>query len=105
MAFEDLVGANPELESAVTSRLSEADPRSALEQLRDNGFVRRFDTKADLATMILNPDSISTSLTYPSLRMEPQSLMYFRTEQIFVYLDSWILIMQPNTSWQAGRLE
>ena len=80
--------------------LDPADPRPAVEQIDANyvagwndfkGFTFDFDT----LTIHYSGD--------PPLR--PLSALLFRKEMLLLYPSSWVLILQPDKSWQIARLD
>ncbi len=80
--------------------LNPADPRSAAEQI-DANYVSGWQ---HFEGFTFDPDTLT--LHYkgdPPLR--PLSLLLFRNERLLIYPHEWVLIMQPDRSWQIARLD
>lgn len=81
--------------------LNEDDPRSAKEQFNANyvygGFSPFTGFSLDLERMIL---------TYPEdPPMPPLAFTQLHKELIFVYEHAWVLILQPDNSWEVARMD
>lgn len=51
-------------------------------------------------------DPKSMRLTYPGdPAMLPRSMMRFRTERIYIYPFSWVLVMQDDDTWEICRMD
>lgn len=97
-------GWNPGL---ISSFFSEADPRSAREQLHSNyahgggvspfpGFSLHFDPEAPSASLLTYPGD-------PPLLL--QGFTKLRKETILVFAYDWVVILQPDGSFIATRCD
>jgi hypothetical protein len=79
--------------------LDENDPRSAGEQINEKYIGGWYPLRG--FTLLENGD-----LIYPD--DPPLPLLWeakFRNETIRIYQFSWVLIMQPDGSWEVSRLD
>lgn len=100
--FKELEQGGLAMTGYIPTFLSEGDPRPAREQLNANyqhgggwipfgGFELR---SSDMA--LLYPDD-------PPLR--PIASANLREERILIYPYAWVLIMQPDGSWEVARMD
>ena len=105
--------ANPEAAGLIPQFLSEMDPRPAREQLNENyahgggwqpfpGFElvvrRKPEGRID--------EYAGYTLQYPSdppMRMLSQGQL--RNEIIMLFEGAWVVIMQPNGTWEVSRMD
>lgn len=78
--------------------LSEDNPKSAKEQLKDGyGSWSHFDGLKLL---------INDQLTYPGdPPLKPISEIVMRSERIVLYPCSWVAVIQPNRSFEVCRMD
>jgi hypothetical protein len=83
----------------IPSFLSESDPRSAKEQFNANyvsGWTPFNGHRMD----------DHHGLHYPGDPvMYPLSILRFREERIFLYPHAWVVVIQPDGSWESARLD
>jgi len=78
------------------------DPRSAAEQFNERyahgGGWRPFDG------FVLNHEN--GSIKYPGdPAYEPVAMIEFRDERIYIYPHAWVLILQPDGSYEVARMD
>lgn len=84
----------------IPSFLSEADPRPAKEQFEEN---YSFGGWQPMKGFKLNKDM---SLKYPGdPPMKPWAEATLRQELIYVYQSGWVMILQPDMSFEVARLD
>ena len=96
-----IVGGDPEDWGIIPSFLNEHDPRPARDQINDR---YRGGWWPAPARMKFNPETLA--LTYPGdPPFQPLSALYFRDERLLIYPGEWVVIVQPDETWQASRLD
>lgn len=95
-----VIGGNREMWGLIPNFLDPDDPRDAKEQFNARyiagwnhfeGFS--FDTKTE-------------TLSYPGdPPMHPRSVMLFRRELILLFPYSWVMVIQPDNSWEICRMD
>lgn len=90
----------PDTLGFIPAFFSEEDPRPAKEQINDayiSGWQPMEGFHMDVATK---------ALTYPGdPEMPPLAESMLRDERIYVYECAWVVIMQPDNSWEAARID
>jgi hypothetical protein len=95
-----IVGGNAVEWGYIPTFLDTNDPRPAVEQI-DANYVggwsdfKGFDFDYDSLTLHYKGD--------PPIR--PLSALLFRREMLLLYPHAWVLILQPDRSWQIARLD
>lgn len=91
----------PESVGFIPEMLSEANPATARQQL-DAGYIHGggwvpfngFELRAD------------NSIKYPGDPVhKPLAVMKLRDEQIFVYESGWVMVLQPDRSYEIARMD
>lgn len=95
-----IVGGDPEMWGYIPSFLDVDDPRGAKEQFNANyvsgwHHFKGFTFDRDYGTIQYKDD--------PPL--QPLSLMLFRDEKILRYRSAWILVLEPDDSWEICRMD
>lgn len=79
----------------------ESNPKSAKEQINDN--YRHGGGWQSFQGFTFNKD---TSISYPNdPPQHPIAIAKLRDEVIFVYEGSWVLILQPDRSYDVARID
>lgn len=82
--------------------LNEANPKHAREQLND-GYVFGGWQSFGEGKIKLNPDN---SFSYPGDPPQmPFAEIEFRDERIYMYPGSWVLVKQPDGSFEICRMD
>lgn len=90
----DSIGFIPEM-------LSEANPKSAVKQL--NAGYRHGGGWKPFKGFELRADN---SIKYPgNPAHKPLAVMKLRDEQIFVYESGWVMVLQPDRSYEIARMD
>jgi len=95
-----IVGGTPDLWGFIPTFLDEGDPRPAKDQFDDHylGGFNHFDG--------FTLDPMTYRLSYPGdPPMKPLSVLMFRNERLIMYDFSWVVIMQPDRTWQVARMD
>jgi hypothetical protein len=95
-----MVGGDPQDWGFIPGFLSEKDPRPAKEQFNEryvSGWCsfKGFTFDEDTETLKYPGDPI----------MHPLSAIMFRDETILLYPHQWILILQPDHTWDVARMD
>lgn len=95
-----MVGGDPEDWGIIPSFLDEKDPRGAKEQFNAqymggwqpfHGFTFDYETGV---------------LKYPGdPPMKPLSSILFRKEVILIYPSAWVMVIQPDHTWEVCRMD
>ena len=95
-----MIGGKPEDWGIIPTFLDNDDPRPAAEQFNERylGGWNPFEG--------FELDTITGELLYagdpPTL---PISMMFFRNERLVLYQHEWVLIMQPDDTWEIARMD
>jgi hypothetical protein len=95
-----MIGGTPEDWGIIPSFLDTEDPRTAREQFDAHyqGGWQPFDGFSfDKDTGVLS------YLGDPPMR--PLSAMIFREETIAIFPSAWVLVLQPDDSWEVCRMD
>ena len=96
------VGGDLDAWGLIASFLNTDDPRPAKEQLDAHYGWRPFEGfKLDLDNMSLTygeGDDVDPPLS-------PVSVIFFRQEKVILYPHAWVMVMQPDRSWEICRMD
>jgi hypothetical protein len=93
-------GGSPVLWGLIPSFLDEDDPRSAKEQF-DANYIAGWHPFEGFTFDLENG-----TLQYPGdLPMNVRSVMTFRQELILLFDFAWVLVLQPDNSWEVCRMD
>jgi hypothetical protein len=94
-----LIVGDPEIWGLIPGFLDEDDPRPAREQFAAN-YIAGWQPFEGFTA---NEDMV---LSYPGdPPLEPQSMMIFRNEVLFIYDHAWVVILQHDKSWEIMRMD
>lgn len=95
-----MIGEDPEDWGFIPSFLDLDDPRPAVEQFNER-YIAGWN-KFEGFTF----DPVNGTLSYPGdPPYHPISAMLFRKERIVLYPSAWVLIIQPDDTWQVARMD
>jgi len=95
-----IFGGHPEMWGYIPSFLQDDDPRPAKEQFNERYTAGWHPFEG------FTFDVDSETLRYPGdPPMKPRSVMMFRTETILLFDFSWVMIVQPDNSWEVCRMD
>jgi hypothetical protein len=95
-----IVGGTPDDWGIIPSFLDTDDPRSAIEQF-DAHYIGGWN-KFDGFTWDADNETLSYSGDPP---MKPISMMLFRKEVIVMFPYEWVMVIQPDHSWEIARMD
>jgi hypothetical protein len=93
-------GGDPIMWGLIPSFLDEDDPRSAKEQFNAN-YIAGWKPFEGF-TFDLENGTLSYSGDPP---MKVRSVMAFRQELILLFDFAWVLVLQPDNSWEVCRMD
>ena len=95
-----IVGGDMEVWGFIPTFLDHDDPRPVREQFNARYIAgwNKFDG--------FTKDPNTHVLTYPGdPPLEPISTLYFRDEKVLIYPFSWVVIIRPDETWEACRMD
>jgi hypothetical protein len=94
-------GGSPILWGLIPGFLDENDPRSAREQFHANYFGGWYPF--DGFTFDLENGTLHSLLGDPPLEL--RSVIQFRDELILLFDHMWVLVLQPDNSWEVSKMD
>ena len=100
MTVITIVGGDPEDWGLIPSFLDDQDPRPAKDQINEK-YVGGWNSFKGFTF-----DPVVGTITYPGdPPYKPRSSILFRDEVLVIYDSAWVLILQPDKTWEVARLD